>query len=78
MATCWWARAVTSVEDFALFEEAVSDVHWVVQELVRIRSPPPTSEPQMSTSTSWMRTFSRSGGKRTITPSQRALDTLQS
>ena len=38
MATCWWAQAVVSAEDFILFEEAVDDVHWVVQELIRITS----------------------------------------
>ena len=40
MATCWWAQAVASAEDFALFEEAIDDVHWVIQELICIGSLP--------------------------------------
>jgi len=38
MATCWWARAVESAEDFSLFEEAVDDIHWVIQQLIRAHS----------------------------------------
>ena len=63
MATCWWAQAVVSAEDFILFEEAVDDVHWVVQELIRITSlqsasdelqqtASATDEPQQTTSAS--------------------------
>ena len=49
MATCWWAQAVASAKDFVLFEEAVNDVHWVIQELIRIGSLPPASnEPQQA------------------------------
>ena len=47
MATCWWAQAVASAEDFALFEEAIDDVHWVIQELIRVGSLPlAPNEPQ--------------------------------
>lgn len=77
MATCWWARAVVSAEDFALFEEAVDDIHWVIQQLVLTHSSPSASdEPQPPPSTPWARTFSRGNGKRMVKPSQRARDTL--
>ena len=77
MATCWWAQAVKSVEDFKLFEEAVDDIRWVIQESTR--SSLPTSspdEPRPPVSTSWTRTFSRGDGKRTVKPSQRVRDML--
>ena len=44
MAMSWWARAVKSADDVPLFEDAVGDLHWVIQELIRTRSnnePPP-------------------------------------
>lgn len=75
MATCWWARAVTSVEEFVLFEEAVDDIHWVTQQLIH----PPAFTPdesQPSQPTSWARTFSRGDGKRTVKPSRRVRDAL--
>ena len=53
MATCWWAQAVASAEDFLLFEEAIDDVHWVVQELIRISSLLSASDkPQLTPSAS--------------------------
>lgn len=78
MATCWWARAMESAEDFALFEEAVDDILWVIQELTRTHSSPPASdEPQPPASESWTRTFSRDNGKRAVKPSQRVRDTIE-
>jgi len=77
MATCWWAQAVKSAEEFALFEEAVDDIHWVIQEFVRTSSPPsPPDGPRSPVSASWTRTFSRGDGKRRVKPSQRARDML--
>jgi hypothetical protein len=77
MATSWWARVVDSAEDLALFEEAVDDVHWVIQECIRNYSSPSTSnQPPPPTLGSWSRTFSRGDGKRTVKPSRRARDAL--
>jgi hypothetical protein len=44
MATCWWARAVESAEDLALFEQAVEDIHWVIKECIRAHSPSASDE----------------------------------
>lgn len=38
MAISWWAPAVKLAGDVAYFEEAVDDLHWVIQELIRTRS----------------------------------------
>ena len=75
MATCWWAQAVGSAEDFALLEEAIDNIHWVIQQLTPTHSPPSaSSEPQPLSLTPWARTFSRRDGKRTIKPLWHALD----
>ena len=44
MATCWWVQAVALAKDFVLFEEAVNNVHWVIQELICVGSLPPASD----------------------------------
>ena len=38
MAMSWWAHAVKSADNVPLFEGAVGDLHWVIQELIRTRS----------------------------------------
>ena len=38
MALSWWAPAVQLPDKIVFFEEAVTDLHWVIQELVRIRT----------------------------------------
>ena len=38
MALSWWALALRSSVEVELFEEAVTDVLWVVQELIRIKT----------------------------------------
>ena len=52
MATCWWAQAVKSAEDVTLFEDAVGDLNWIIQQLIRTRSgnesPPQPSLPLQS------------------------------
>lgn len=79
MATCWWAQAMTSAEDFMLFEEVVDDVHWVIQQLIHSHSSQAVPDkPQPPLPTSWTRTFARSDGKRQVKPSQRVRDTLES
>ena len=48
MALSWWATAVRSINEIAFYEEAVTDLHWVIEELIRIKSasqpPPPPSQ----------------------------------
>ena len=54
MGLSWWAPAIQSLSEIAFFEEAVTDLDWVIQELVRIRTsltpspalPPSQSEPK--------------------------------
>lgn len=51
MAMSWWATSVRSPEEVLFFEEAVADIHWVIQELIRFKtadplSPPPSLSPQ--------------------------------
>lgn len=79
MAISWWAQAVESTKDFMQFEEAVDDIHWVIQQLADVHSPPSASkkpQPRPPTSASWANTYSRSDGKRTVRPSQRVRDAL--
>lgn len=54
MALSWWALALRSPDELALFEEAATDIHWVIQELIRTKMalqdspsnlPPPQVEP---------------------------------
>ena len=42
MAMSWWAHAVKSADDVPLFEGAVGDLRWVIQELIHTRT---TKEP---------------------------------
>ena len=50
MALSWWAPAIRSLQEVAFFEEAVTDICWVVGELIRIKtsqvSPTSLSPPQ--------------------------------
>ena len=51
MALSWWASAIRSSNEIVLFEEAVTDLHWVVQELIQVKTvnqtpPPPPVPPQ--------------------------------
>ena len=34
MALSWWASTVRSSDEVGFFEEAVADLHWVIQELI--------------------------------------------
>ena len=84
MTMCWWAKALESTDDFIQFEEAVDDIHWVINQFADAHSPPSASdEPQPPPSASrpppsasWPHTFSRSDGKRAVKPSQRVRDAL--
>ena len=51
MALSWWASTVRSSDEVGFFEEAVANLHWVIQELIRVKtasqislSPPPSSQ----------------------------------
>lgn len=51
MALAWWAPAVQSLDEIAFFEQGVTDLHWVIQELTRVKktrqlSPSSTLPPQ--------------------------------
>ena len=51
MGLSWWAPAIQSLDEAASFEEAVTDLDWVVQELVRIRTsltPSPALSPSQN------------------------------
>ena len=45
MALSWWASAVRSPDGIAFFDEAVADLHWVIQELIRVKTAPPSNTP---------------------------------
>jgi hypothetical protein len=54
MALSWWAPAARSSDEIASFEEAVIDLHWVIRELIRVRTvgqllPPPPSQSKPKT-----------------------------
>jgi hypothetical protein len=67
---------VESVEDLAIFEEAVDDLHWVINECIRAQSPSASDEHPPPALGSWTRTFARGDGKRAVKPSQRVRDAL--
>jgi len=51
MALSWWAPAVRFSNEIAFFEEAATDLHWVIQELIRFKTasqipPPPPPSPR--------------------------------
>jgi hypothetical protein len=53
MGLSWWAAAVRSLDEVVFFEQAVTDLHWVVQELVRTRTTqisPPSLPPSQDES----------------------------
>jgi len=77
MSICWWAQALELASDFALFEEAVDDIHWVIKRLIDTHSSPSVpGKPQPPLSKSWASTFSRGDGKRAVKPSQRVRDAM--
>jgi hypothetical protein len=49
MALSWWANAVRSPNEISFFEEAVTDLHWVIGELIDNKTTPepplPPDEP---------------------------------
>lgn len=74
MSTTWWAFSIKSPEERHAFEEAVDDVRWVLEELLKLHSTsntpdplPPPGPPNAPISTAtWL---TRSAGKRQSKPS---------
>ena len=81
MLTTWWAFSIKSEEEWALFDDAVGDVQWVIDQVIDwIKAIPAPTPPQPSgasqkpakvLSTTWM---SHSDGKRQPKPSRRLLE----
>ena len=77
MAISWWAHALKSAEDVLFFEEAIADLHWVIQELIRTRSDngaptqPPAALPLGA------HALRRSEGKRVVKPSRKLRESLE-
>lgn len=38
MALSWWAPAIRSSNEITTFEEAVTDLHWVIRELIQVKT----------------------------------------
>ena len=74
MSTTWWASSIESPEDRRAFEEAVDDLRWVLEQLLRLHStsnapdpPPPPAGPEILPSNApWL---VRPPGKRQSKPS---------
>ena len=45
MGLSWWPFAIQSLSEVAFFEEAVTEIHWVVREIIRIRTHQTSSPP---------------------------------
>ena len=78
MSTTWWASSIESEEDWVLFDAAVDDVRWFIDQvsdhLKGLPAPaphPPPENPQKADGANWM---SRAGGKRKPKPSRRLLE----
>ena len=79
MSTTWWAASIRSEEEWASFDDAVDDLHWVIEQVIaHLKTipaplpPPETSKkPPPSSGVAWM---SRTEGKRQARPSRRLLE----
>ena len=80
MSTTWWALSIKSEEEWALFDDAMGDVQWVIDQVIDwIKAMPVPTSPQPSpprkpggfSGATWM---SRSDGKRQPKPSRRLLE----
>ena len=83
MSTTWWATSIQSADQRHLFNIAVDDIQWVIdQQLQRLPAPDApaiemdtstTPEPDSSTVPSWLQ---RESSKRPSRPSRRLLESL--
>lgn len=81
MSTTWWAASIGSEKDWADFDEAVADVHWVIDQAVgslralpEPASPVPSEIPQKPPSSSGISWMARADGKRQLKPTARLLE----
>jgi hypothetical protein len=79
MSTTWWAASIKSEKDWAEFDEAVDDIHWVIDQAIDFLKALPTLAPPAPPETSqkpvsgigWM---ARENGKRQLRPTARLLE----
>ena len=81
MSTTWWAASITSEQDWVEFDEAVDDVHWVVDQILDLLenlpapTPPSLSEISQNLPSSsragWM---ARTDGKRQLKSTELLLE----
>jgi hypothetical protein len=74
MSTSWWAASANLVSHRAAFDAAVTDLHWVIENLVDWNSPSQVTELQPNTgpATHFPGHGERGPGKRKIIPSLKA------
>jgi hypothetical protein len=83
MSTTWWAASLKSADQRRLFEGAVDDIRWVIEQQLKTpmvldapavdgNSPDP-SKPDSTTVPTWLQ---RDGSKRSAKPSRRLLEAL--
>jgi len=81
MSTAWWASSIKSEGDWTVFDEAVDDIRWVIEQAIGVLqalpalaspTPPNTSDkPVTVPGAAWL---SRQDGKRQAKPSRRLLE----
>ena len=86
MSTTWWAASLKPTDDQAIFDEAVDDVRWVIEQILEpleapapgateaAKDPSPPQGVQEPTSKATWQT--RGDGKRQSKPSRRLLEAL--
>lgn len=84
MSTTWWAIAIESPDHYRVFDEAVDDVRWVIEQVLnsssgvtntsQVPSPEPSSTDTAPGAT-WMK---RGDGKRRSKPSRVLLESMGS
>jgi len=78
MSTTWWASSIDSEEEQALFDEAMDDIHWVINQVVgrfnTIQTPIPPPKPSNKTPPLQANWMTRADGKRQSRPSRRMLE----
>ena len=80
VSTTWWASSLESAEEWSAFNEAVDDVRWVLEQLLKLQQPALSTPdpPMLSKDTqkpvskpNWM---ARSSGKRQPKPSRKIME----
>lgn len=84
MSTTWWAASLKSADDRRLFDEAVDDIRWVIEQILKplsesnttnpIQNPPsPGDQTPAQPTATWM---ARGEGKRKPKPSRALLEKM--